>query len=182
MAKKQKKVQSNQNLEVVENVLSRTEQWIEDNQKTLTYIIVGIVVVVGGYIGFKKLYVAPRELSAQSEMFMAEKYFEKDSFRLALDGDGNYPGFLDIIDDYGSTKSANLSKYYAGISFIKLGDFESAIEYLSDYKLNDNVVGSLSLGLTGDAYLELGENEQAVKYYLRAANLKENQFSHRQAE
>jgi len=177
MAKKKKQVTKDPNLEVVENVLSRTEQWIEDNQRLLTIIIATIIVVAGGYIGFKKLYIAPMEREAQSQIFSAEQYFQQDSFRLALDGDGNFPGFLEIIDDYGFTKIANLSNYYAGVSYMNLGEYETAIEYLSDYKIKEDVIGPLAIGLIGDAYMELGENEKAIDHYLKAANHNENGFS-----
>ena len=36
-----------------------------------------------------------------SEMYYAERFFEIDSFNLALNGYGTYPGFLNVIDDYG---------------------------------------------------------------------------------
>lgn len=177
MAKKKKQSQKDTSLEAVENVLSRTEQWIEDNQRLLTIIIAVIIVVAAGYIGYKKLYIAPLEKEAHSQMFSAENYFEQDSFRLALDGDGNFPGFLEIIDEYGITKAAKLSHYYAGASYMHLGEFDSAIEYLTKYKINDEVVGPLSIGLIGDAYHELGEQKKAVDYYIKAANHNENSFT-----
>ncbi len=177
MAKKKTISQKDPNLEVVENVLSRTEQWIEDNQKLLTIIIASIIIAAGGYIGYVKLYVAPLEREAKSQMFSAEKYFQQDSFRLALNGDGNFPGFLEIIDEYGVTESANLAHYYAGVSFMHTGDFVSAIEYLSDYKIKEEVIGPISIGLIGDAYQELGEQDKAVDFYLKSANHNENSFS-----
>ena len=37
----------------VENVLSSTEQYIEDNKQNLTTIIIVLVAIVGGYFGYK---------------------------------------------------------------------------------------------------------------------------------
>ena len=51
---------------------------------------------------------------------MAEIYFEKDSFNLALNGDLNSAGFIDIADDYSSTKTGKLANYYAGICYLNL--------------------------------------------------------------
>lgn len=173
---KKKKAQHD-GFEAVEEALTKTEQYIEENRKSLTIIILAIVVVVGGFLAYKNLLLEPKEGKAQSDMFMAEKYFEQDSFRLALEGDGIYaPGFLDIIDDYAGTKSANLAKYYAGISYLRLGDFEDAIEYLEDYDGNDRMVSVVALGATGDAYSELGEYEKAASYYEKASGLNENEL------
>src|SRR5512137_655283 len=91
----------------VEEAFSKTEQFIERNQKIILIIVGALVIVVLGFFGFKRFYLAPKEKEAQGQMFMAEKYFEMDSISKALNGDGNYLGFLDIIDQYGITKSAN---------------------------------------------------------------------------
>ena len=164
-------------LEDVSGALSKSEQFIEDNKKRLTYIVGFIVIVVLIYIGYNKLYVAPMEQEANSQMFFAEAYFEKDSFRLALEGDGQNLGFLDIIDEYGSSSAGNLASYYAGICYLQMGDFESAIDYLEDFSSNDLLVSSMAKGATGDAYLELGEEDQALSNYLAAANDKPNDFT-----
>lgn len=164
-------------IESVENALSKTEQYIEENQKSLTIIVVAIAVIVGGYLGYKKLYLAPTENEAQKQMFVAEQYFEKDSFNLALQGDGSNLGFLDIIDEYGITKSANLAHYYAGISYLHLGQFENAIEYLKKFDVNDKLVSSVALGAIGDAYVELGKLDEGTDFYIKAADHNKNDFT-----
>ena len=119
MAKK--KSEQVDNLQELESALTKTEQFIEDNQKIISYVVGALVWVVAGYLGFNKFYLQPKQEEANSQMFMAIDYFEKDSFNLAINGDGNYLGFLDIVDDYGITKAANLADYYLGISYLRLG-------------------------------------------------------------
>lgn len=176
MAKKQNDDFGNQ-IDQVGNVLTRTEQYIEDNRKVLMIVVIAIVVVVGGYLGYKKLYVAPMEAEAHQEMFMAEQYFAKDSFKLALNGDAQYPGFISIIEQYGSTKAGNLSNYYAGICYLNMGQFDKSIEYLSDYSTDDKMLYPVSQGAMGDANLELGKNEEALSFYKKAADEKPNDFT-----
>jgi tetratricopeptide (TPR) repeat protein len=120
---------------------------------------------------------APREQEAREQMFMAERYFEMDSLNLALNGDGMYPGFLRIIDDYSMTKSANLSKYYAGVCYLKLGNFGEAIDHLKSFRGKDEIVGPMAQGALGDAYLESNQAAKAVSAYLKAAEMKENDFT-----
>jgi tetratricopeptide (TPR) repeat protein len=175
MAKK--KQVSDAGLEGVEGALTKTEQFIEDNQKWIIRIITGILALLVIFIGAKRFYLNPLEEEAHGQMFVAEQYFEIDSFNLALYGDGNYSGFLQIIDDYGFTKAANLSKYYAGISFLKLGQFEDAIDYLQKFKSKDKMVAPIATGAIGDAYVELGETRKGLNHYLKAASLSDNNFT-----
>lgn len=174
MAKK--KNQQEDNLQELESALTRTEQFIEDNQKIISIVVGAIILVVVAYLGFNRFYLHPKENDAASQMFMAENYFEKDSFNLALNGDGNYLGFLDIIDNYGITKAANLAKYYTGISYLHLGQYEDAIKYLKEFKTEDLLLAPVKEGAIGDAYLQLGNQDEALKYYKNAYSYK-NEFT-----
>jgi tetratricopeptide (TPR) repeat protein len=171
------KTSQHDNLQDIESALTKTEQFVEDNQKLITYAVGIIVLVVAGYLGLNKFIIEPREDDAQSQMFMAEFYFEKDSFNLALNGDGNYSGFLDIIDNYGMTKSSKLATYYAGVSFLRLGEYDDAIKYLSKFKTKDMLLGPVSQGSLGDAYLQQGDQDKALRQYTRAAEMNSNEFT-----
>lgn len=164
-------------IHAVEEAFGKTEQFIEKNQKVILIVVGVLIVLVLGFFGFRKYYLQPRETEAQGQMFMAEKYFEMDSLNKALSGDGNYLGFLDIIDQYGMTKSANLSKYYAGICYLKLGQYQNAIDYLEKFNGRDLVVSAMATGGIGDAYLELNQPEKALEYYLEAAVDYKNEFT-----
>jgi len=175
MAKKTDKTEDR--IVAMEEAFSKTEQFIENNQKIILIVVGAIIVIVLGFFGFKRLYLAPKEKEAQGQMFMAEKYFELDSLNKALNGDGNYLGFLDIIDQYGITKSADLAHYYAGICYLKKGDFENAIKYLKHFKSNDEMVQPMATGAIGDAYMELNQTDKALDYYLKAADEKKNELT-----
>jgi tetratricopeptide (TPR) repeat protein len=176
MSKKNKESAPEQ-LENVESALSRTEQFIENNQKTITTVVFVILIIVGGYLLFQRYYMTPLEQEAKQQMFRAEQYFAQDSFNLALHGDGNYLGFLDIVDEYGMTKSANLAKYYSGISYLQLGKYENAIDYLNDFSVDDKIIEPQKYGALGDAYMEKGNLDEALDYYEKAMNANDNQFS-----
>jgi tetratricopeptide (TPR) repeat protein len=165
------------NLEGVEIALTRTEQFIEDNQKIITYSATGILVVVALFLAIQKFYIKPQSIEGAKAMFVAEQYFQRDSFNLALNGDGNYLGFNDIISDYKFTKSANLAHYYAGISYLHLGEYDEAISHLKKFSSDDKIVGSLALGAIGDAYVELGEVDKGASYYEKAASRSKNDLT-----
>jgi len=175
MAKK--KSQQDDNLQELESALTKTERFIEENQKPITYAVGVIVVVVIAWLGITRFYMQPREKEALSQMFMAENYFEKDSFNLAINGDGNYLGFLDIIDNYGMTKPAKLAKYYTGISYLRLEQYEDALYYLKRFKTKDLLLGPVKEGAMGDARLELGDELAALKHYKKAYSMNDNELT-----
>jgi len=176
MAKDKKNAQVD-NLKEVESALTRTEQFLESNSKLIGIVVGSIVVVAVGYLGLNKFYLQPRKTEAQEQMFMAQNYFEKDSFNLALNGDGNNPGFLDIIDDFGSTDAGNLSNYYAGVSYLNMGQFEKAIDYLKRFDTDDLLLGPISVGAQGDAQLELGKTDKALDLYTEAYKMNDNELT-----
>lgn len=161
----------------VEEALSKSEIFIEKNQKVLTIILGSIALLVLAFFGFQRFYLIPQEKEAQSQMFMAEKYFEQDSLKLALNGDGNYAGFLQIIEDYGMTKSAKLANYYAGIIYLNDGKYQEAIDHLEKFTIKDEMVSPMAKGAIGDAYMEMGKGDKAAEYYLKAADLNKNDFT-----
>ncbi|MFN4812762.1 MAG: tetratricopeptide repeat protein [Bacteroidota bacterium] len=161
----------------VQEVYSKTERYIEENRKSLGVILGAIVLVIGGYFAWDRLYVRPLEDEARSAMFMAQKYFEKDSLNKAINGDGNYKGFKYIIDEYGVTKSANLAHYYLGICYLNQGKFQDAINQLKEFDTDDEILGPVATGAIGDANLELGKKEEAVNFYLKAAKQNDNKFT-----
>jgi tetratricopeptide (TPR) repeat protein len=177
MAKKQKEVQGDKNLGNIESALSRTELFIEDNQKMLTNILLGILALALLIIAGNRYILKPKNAEAAANMYMAERYFERDSFNLALNGYGTYPGFLDVMDDYSITKSAKLAKYYAGICYKELGDPESAIDYLSTFRTRDLMIGAAAQSSLGDCYSELGDYKKAAAAYLKAVKKYDNKFS-----
>lgn len=177
MTKKVNKTQSDTGFEGIEQALTRSERFIENNQKMLVNVVLGVVIFVLLIIGVKRLYINPMTDDAARDMFMAEKFFERDSFKLALNGFGTYPGFLEIMEDYRLTKSAKLARYYAGVSFLHIGDYENALANLTKFRTRDILVGASWSGALGDAYSGLGDYSSAAKYYLRGADRFENNFT-----
>jgi len=177
MAKQNVKNEGDERLESIETTLSNTELFIEKNQKAIVIVLAVLIIAVLAVFGVKKYYLEPREKDAQAAIFHAEQYFENDNFASALNGDGNYLGFVNVIDEFGGTKTANLAKYYAGVCYLNTGDFNNAIKYLKEFKGKDVIVASLALGAMGDAYMELGNVAEAAKSYESAAMKAENGFT-----
>ena len=142
--------------------------FFKKNQKSLTYALVLAIVLVGGFFGYTELYQKPREAKAADAMFMAEKYFANDSSNFVLNGDGQSKGVLYVIKEFSGTKAANLAKYYAGVSYFRLNDFNKSIEYLKDFSTDAKQIQAVSYGTLGDAYASLNKVDEAVSHYKKA--------------
>lgn len=161
----------------VEEVYDRTEHFVNENQNTILAIVGGIVLVIGGYFAYDRFYMQPLQEEASAAMFMAEHYFADDSLETALNGDGQYLGFLSVIEDYSRTDAGNLAQYYAGISYLRLGKFNEAIEHLEKFDSDDQILAPMALGAIGDAYSELGDNDKAIEFYVKASEREDNNFT-----
>ena len=161
----------------LEDSIHKAEQFFNKNKNSIIIALLVIVVVVGGSFAYNRFIKAPNEKKAQDMVFHAQQYFEKDSFRVALNGDGNYYGFLQVIDKYGSTKTGQLAKYYAGVCYVKLGEFQKGADLLSSYSSGDQIVQAMAYGLAGDAYMELGKTEEGIEYYKKAGHHSNNELT-----
>jgi tetratricopeptide (TPR) repeat protein len=131
-------------------------------------VLIAIIVLVGGYLGYRKLGCRAQRKKAVSAMFRAEQYYRMDSARLALNGDNINYGFLKVIARYGGTRAANLASFYAGSCYLKLGDFNNAVKYLKDFSTSVQILQERDYGLLADAYSELNRKEEAAEQYKKA--------------
>jgi len=161
----------------IEAAYDKTESYINDNKKSLALIIGGVIALVGIFFIWKYMYQEPRTEEAAVKMYKAEMYWQKDSFNLAIAGRGDTLGMADVVDEYGSTAAGNLANYYLGVSYLRTGQWDLAIEALEDFDSDDMFLSSMSVGMIGDAYMEKGNVDEAVDYYLKAANKNPNKFT-----
>lgn len=146
----------------------------EKNKKGINTAVTIILVAVIGIFAYLKLVVAPKEEKASIAMMRAEQMFSIDSVNLALNGDAQNAGFLKVIKKYDGTASANLSCYYAGVCYLKMGDYKNAIKYLNDFNAHGTVLAHAKSGLLGDAYMETGDMKKGIAQYTEATSDKDD--------
>ena len=176
MAKRKKKDEGIEILEDPNAIIEKANEFFSSKRnKAMVFIIGGILaLLIVGFAAYN-YYITSQNQTAQEELFQAQFYFDADSLGLALNGDGNSYGFLEIIDEFPGTKAANLSNFYAGASYLKLGDFAGAIRNLKKFSSDDYLLQGRAYSLTGDAYLEMDDFSNAIDYYKKAVDYKENE-------
>jgi len=153
-----------------ELVIAKAKDFWVRNSKIISITCVVVVLGVAGYFIYTNYIQKPKEVQSVDLMYKAEAYYRMDSANLALKGDGQYKGFLKIIDEYGGTEAGNLACYYAGVCYMKLDDNQNAIKYLKKFKTTSKPVQARVYKLLGDASGDLGKTADAVDYYKKAAH------------
>lgn len=176
--RRNKKKQTDETLVDIVEVKDSASDWVDANQKTIFGALVGLILIVGGFLAYKQFVKAPKEKEAMNIMQQAQLQFEKDSFALALSNPGNgAQGFLDIIDQYSGTAAGNLANYYAGVSYLRLGKYDAAIDHLKSFSADGSVLPATKFGVIGDAYAEKNDLDNALSYYQKAASAVGNEFT-----
>ena len=175
MAKKN--TQAEEGNEKLQELLSDAEYFFERYRNLIFGALVGLVVIIGGYLGYRNLVVLPKEKKAMDAIFTAQNFFGSDSFQLALKGNGAKLGFETIAKTYSGTAAGNTANFYAGICNLKLGKYQEAINYLNKFKDNDKLLKARKYGCMGDAYSELGQMDNAIENYKKAGDAVDNSLT-----
>ncbi|MFV0346374.1 MAG: tetratricopeptide repeat protein [Bacteroidales bacterium] len=177
MSKKDSKKKEEHLAQDVEGAVLGAEQFLERNWQKLAIGLVALIVIFFAYVAYQKFINEPKEIDAKNAMAKAEFYFAKDSMNLALNGDGINSGFAYVADEWGGTPAGNLSKYYAGVCELKLGNFDNALDYLKGFSTDDFFLSVEKNGLIGDVYSEMGKTDEAISAYKKAYSAEKNTLS-----
>jgi tetratricopeptide (TPR) repeat protein len=161
------------NVQEVENsgevVIAKAKDFWTKYSKVILIAGTTLIILVGGFFIYQNFFQKPKEEKATDAMFKAEDYYRMDSVKLALNGDGQYPGFLRIIDKFSGTDAANLARFYAGSCYLKLDDNANAIKHLKKFSTDAKQIQQRAYKLLGDAYADQGNAAEALDYYKKAA-------------
>ena len=174
MAEKQVTVETVETIEIVE----RAKGFWAKFSKPIIYVGSALILLIGGWLGYKNLVKIPNEEKAADMIFPAEQLFDKmtqqgfnkDSVNLVLNGgNGIAAGVLKVVNNYGSTAAGNRAHFIAGACYLHSKDFNNAVKHLKDFSTPATQIQSAAYGMLGDAYAELKKNDEAFDYYKKAA-------------
>jgi tetratricopeptide (TPR) repeat protein len=172
--------------DALDETASRTEDWVQKNQKYILGVLGAIALVTIGYLAYQKFIAEPNQQDAADDLFVAQQNFQKavdattaqDSlFNLVLKGAEGKQGAVEIAKQYSGTDAGNLANYYAGIAYLNTGKYADAITYLQKFTAKDEVLGAIATGAIGDAYAQQNKAKEALESYVKASEMNENDFT-----
>jgi tetratricopeptide (TPR) repeat protein len=164
-------LQENQAAEVI----ATTGAWIETNKKQIITTIVAIIVVVGGILGYTYGYQQPREEKAQTLCTDGLQYIQSSDFETALNGEGTFPGYIKIANEYSGTDGANLANLYAGICYAQQNKYQEALPYLEAYTPGDDQsISAMALFALAQCYAGVNNIDEAIETFQEAAEQADN--------
>ena len=165
-----KKTNQEETIVNVDELYSKSEQFVDKNRKQLTLGLGGVATVILVVIGYSSLVVAPKNTAAEEASFMAEHYFAKDSADLAMLGDGLNAGLEEILSDHSGTPAAARAAFELGILHRDAARFDEAVDAFTQAGFSDDVFGPLTDANIGDCLVELGDLEGAEGHFASAAS------------
>lgn len=173
-SKKSEQLQEN------ENFVTKVLSFFNKYQNIIYGVIIGILVIVLAIMAFNRFYVQKKNAEAAAQIVQPIQWLTKGdtaSLKMALEGDGENDGFLDIASHYKITRTANTANYYAGLTYLKLGQKEEALDYLTKFKKKEDVLWYACQATIGDLYDDQGDESKAISYYEKAVKGKDPFFT-----
>lgn len=155
--------------------------WAKFSQPII-YVGGALILIIGGWLAYKNLVLAPKEEKSVDVIFPAEQLFDKmtqtgfnkDSINLVLNGgNGISNGVLKVASNYSGTAAGNRANFIAGACYLHNKDFNNAIKYLKEFSTKATQVQTAAYTMIGDAYAELKKSDEALDYYKKAASVNE---------
>jgi TolA-binding protein len=169
----------------LENILGEDLfEYYSNNKKQSQVILIAIGVLIVAFLGYNFIYmdmiVKPKEKESIEKIWQAEsKAFDEQDWSSAINGDslGFFSGFKKISENYSGYSGADVAQYNLGISYLNNREYENAIKTLKKVSFDDELLGTISLGAIGDAFLQLGAVSDALTYYTKAYKRRDNDLT-----
>jgi TolA-binding protein len=159
MAKKEIKdaIEMIESPEALQQEFNKVQSAFEKNKSKVFSVIAGVVIV------------STQDAEGEKKLFKAVYAFEGDSLSAAAKD-------LEKISNEFGGNTQNLADLYLGITLLKQGKYDQAIEKLQNFKSSDLLVQARAYSLLGDAYSEKKALTDAIASYQKAADYKPNKY------
>jgi tetratricopeptide (TPR) repeat protein len=161
-------------------IVERAKGFWAKFSKPIIYVGGALILILGGWVGYKYLILQPKEAKSADVIYPAEQLFDKmsqsgfnkDSINIVLNGGtGVSTGVLKIASTYSGTAAGNRANFIAGACYLHSKDFTKAVKYLKEFSTSATQIQTAAYSMLGDANAELKKNDEALSYYKKAASV-----------
>ncbi len=146
-----------------------TQTWFEENKKRLsTFGLIVLALVLGGW--FYVNNARNNNEKAMNDLAKVFEYYDNGQYQVAINGlpEKNIPGLQTIVENYGSTKAGNISKFYLANAYFNIQNYEKALELFESVSTSVDFVSISAIAGEASCYEAKGDFAQAAKYYEKA--------------
>ncbi len=139
--------------------------------KLYTYIAVGVVALIIGFVCFQQFVSKPKALKAEDAYWNGLNLAAKDSTDAAI------AELQGVVKKYDGYAGGEVAEFVLGRQYMAKGDFKKAISVLEGVKVKDTYIQADAFGLQGDCYSELKDYKKAAELYKKAASKSKNELT-----
>lgn len=147
--------------------LSGIEQKVENNQKIILWVIVGLTGIIALILIWLFVFQRPSIENSNNAIGQAdlEQMMGNDSLALKQ--------YQQVADEYGHD-AGNRANLNAAIILYKQGKYQEALDYVKNYKGSDAVIAANAKALEGDCYVNLDNLDEAISCFKDAVKISDN--------
>lgn len=139
------------------------------NLKMITIGVGSIIFLILAYFLYKQFIWKPANEKSKDAYYIGLNYAAKDSVDQAIDE------LKPVVNKYDGKQGGELAQFVLARQYMAKGEFKKALEELEGVDVSDTYVSIFTLGLQGDCYSELGKYQDALDFYIDAADKLDNE-------
>jgi tetratricopeptide (TPR) repeat protein len=160
---------------------AKVTSYYDQNKKYLNYAFTAIVVIAIGIVVYINNH-RSNNVKATTELGKVFSIYDAAAsdprqFTIAIEGqpERGIMGLRSIVDNYGSTVSGELARFYLGNAYLHLGKYDDALKQFDSFSSSDNLLTAAAFAGLGACYEGKNNFADAAKRYEKAANAVANQ-------
>jgi tetratricopeptide (TPR) repeat protein len=148
----------------------KVQAFYDKYKKAISIGVTAVAVVVIAIVVFMKNRADNNE-RAVVQLAAVHQLYDDGQFQMAIDGvpERNVVGLKAIVDNFGSTRTGDLARFYLADAYFQLGKYAEALEHFEDCSPSDDLLNASRLAGIAASYEALGNHAEAGNYFERAA-------------
>ena len=139
-------------------------------KKQISIGVTALVVLIIASVVFLKNR-AENNDRAMTQLGEVIQFYDNGQYQVAIDGvpERNVAGLKAIVDNYGSTTSGNLARFYLANAYFQLGNYDEALKNYEDFSSSEELLSVSRLAGIGDCYEAKGMYKEAAENFEKAS-------------